>query len=50
LVDLGIDVISVRQMSATRRSPEEHGSWGIYSVGSRYQATTAEDTACCSEL
>jgi hypothetical protein len=26
LVDLGIDVISVRQMSATRRSPEEHGS------------------------
>jgi hypothetical protein len=34
----------------------EHGSWGSYGVGSRYKATTGEDTAdwedsaCCSEL
>jgi hypothetical protein len=28
----------------------EHENWGIYSVGSRYQATTGEDTADWEDL
>jgi hypothetical protein len=43
-------VSSARELQWDRRQPArtwspEHGSWGIYSIGSRYQTTASEDTA-----
>jgi hypothetical protein len=34
----------------TRTEASEPGSWGIYNVGSHYQATTDEDTANWEDL
>jgi hypothetical protein len=46
---LGVNDQELRPWETMRQSTvgwgREHGSWGIYSAGSRYKATTGEDTA-----
>jgi hypothetical protein len=53
----GVELTVRRQLGSCsdRRQPastwnREHGSWGIYGVGSRYQTTTGEHTADWEDL